>query len=251
MFRASATGQRNLDQGVAGQDASHGAVTDGLLVAVVCDGAGSVAEGRTGAEFLSRALVDALVGAVRADPGMLDVQADAGARLEAAIEHAVTAARSRLAELADARALTLENFSCTLVGCVASTGGGRFFHIGDGYAIYQGAAGDSVLSRPENGEYADETFFVTDEDWKDHLRFTPVPRPECGCVIGLMSDGTAPFAVNRERSAFFRPFIDPIGAFLRGAALSDGDAALRNLLESRRASEISHDDKTLVLAFVP
>ena len=122
---------------------------------------------------------------------------------------AVIAARSRLAELAGARALTLENFSCTLVGCVASAGGGRFFHIGDGYAIYQGAAGDSVLSRPENGEYADETFFVTDEDWKDHLRFTPVPQPECGCVIGLMSDGTAPFAVNRERSALLPPLHRP------------------------------------------
>ena len=114
-----------------------------------------------------------------------------------------------------------DDFSCTLVGCVASADGGCFFHIGDGFAIYQGAAGDSVLSRPENGEYADETFFVTDEDWQDHLRFTPVPRPERGSVIGLMSDGTAPFAVNRERSAFFRPFIDPIAAFLRDAAPSE------------------------------
>ena len=250
LFRASATGQRNLDQGAPGQDASHCSVTDELLVAVVCDGAGSVPQGQAGAEFLAGALVDAVASAVRADRDMLDVQADAGARLEAAIEHAVAAARSRLAELADARALALDDFSCTLVGCVASADGGRFFHIGDGFAIYQGAAGDSVLSRPENGEYADETFFATDEDWQDHLRFTPVPRPERGSVIGLMSDGTAPFAVNRERSAFFRPFIDPIAAFLRDAAPSHGDAALRNLLESPRASEISHDDKTLVLAFV-
>jgi hypothetical protein len=65
-----------------------------------------------------------------------------------------------------------------------------------------------------------------------------------------MSDGTAPFAVNRARSGFFRPFIDPIVAFLREATAPNGNAALRNLLESPRACEISPDDKTLLLAFV-
>src|SRR5208282_5579565 len=115
------------------------------------------------------------------------------------------------------------DFSCTLVGCVASPGGGCFFHIGDGFAIHQGAAGDSVLSRPENGEYADETYFVADENWQDHLRLTRLPALRAGCVIGLMSDGTAPFAVNRERNGFFRPFIDPIAVFLREAAAAAGN----------------------------
>ena len=114
----------------------------------------------------------------------------------------------------------------------------------------QGAAGESVLSRPENGEYADETYFVTDENWKDHLRLTPLAAPGRGCVIGLMSDGTAPFAVDRARSGFFRPFIDPVAAYLREAAAPNGNEALRNLLESPRAGEISSDDKTLLLAFV-
>ena len=107
-----------------------------------------------------------------------------------------------------------------------------------------------MLSRPENGEYADETYFVTDENWTDHLRLTPLAAPGRGCVIGLMSDGTAPFAVDRERSGFFRPFIDPVAAFLREATAANGNEALRNLLESPRASAISSDDKTLLLAFV-
>ena len=42
-----------------------------------------------------------------------------------------------------------------------------------------------------------------------------------------MSDGTAPFAVNRARSGFFRPFIDPIAAFLREATAPNGNEALR------------------------
>ena len=227
VFSASATGKRNLEQGAAGQDASHCVVTDDVLVATVCDGAGSVREGRTGSDFIARALAEQLSSTLHADRNLPEVQAEGSARLEATIHSAIEAVRTRLADL-----------------------GGCFFHIGDGFAIQQGAAGDSVLSRPENGEYADETYFVTDENWKDHLRLTPLPAPERGCVIGLMSDGTAPFAVNRARSGFFRPFIDPIAAFLREATAPNGNEALRNLLESPRACEISPDDKTLLLAFV-
>jgi len=250
VFSASATGKRNLEQGAAGQDASHCVVMDDVLVAIVCDGAGSVQEGRTGSEFFARALGEELSSTLHADRSVPEVQAEGSARIEATIRSAIEAVRALLAELAASRQLALHDFSCTLVGCVSTPGGGCLFHIGDGFAIQQGAAGDCVLSRPENGEYADETYFVTDENWKDHLRLTPLPVPERGCVIGLMSDGTAPFAINRARSGFFRPFIDPIAAYLREATAPNGNEALRNLLESPRACEISSDDKTLLLAFV-
>ncbi|MGC1387845.1 MAG: PP2C family serine/threonine-protein phosphatase [Steroidobacteraceae bacterium] len=250
VFCASATGQRNLEQGAPGQDASHYIVMDDVLVAVVCDGAGSVCEGRTGSDFIARALAEELANTVHADPSLCEVRAVGPARLEATIRCAIGAVRARLEELAASRQLVLHDFSCTLVGCVASPRSGCFFQIGDGFAIQQAANGDSALSHPENGEYADETYFVTDENWKDHLRHTPLPAPEAGTVIGLMSDGTAPFAVNRARSGFFRPFIDPIVAFLRESTAANGNAALRNLLESPRACEISSDDKTLLLALV-
>jgi len=249
VFSASATGKRNLDQGAPGQDASHCVVRDDVLVAIVCDGAGSVPEGRTGADFMSRTLADQLSSTLHAERSLPDALARSSAGLEATIRSAIESVRGRLAELAASRSLTLHDFSCTLVGCVASASGGSLFHVGDGFAIQQGATGDSVLSPPENGEFADETYFVTDENWNDHLRLTPLSAPERGCVIGLMSDGTVPFAVNRAHSGFFRPFIDPIAAFLRETTAPNGNEALRNLLESPRACEISTDDKTLLLAF--
>jgi hypothetical protein len=241
VFSASVTGQRNLEQEAAGQDASHCVVTDDVLVALVCDGAGSVREGRSGSNFMAGTLAEHLSSTLRTD---------GTAELEATIRAAIAAVRTRLADLAASRELTLDDFSCTLVGCVASAGGGCFFHIGDGFAIQQADTGDSVLSRPENGEFADETYFVTDENWQGHLRFTPLAAPVRGCVIGLMTDGTAPFAVNRARNGFFRPFIDPVAVFLREATVPNGNEGLRNLLESPRACDISHDDKTLLLALV-
>jgi hypothetical protein len=41
-----------------------------------------------------------------------------------------------------------------------------------------------------------------------------------------------------------------VAAYLREATAPNGNDALRNLLESPRAGEISSDDKTLLLAFV-
>ena len=69
-------------------------------------------------------------------------------------------------------------------------------------------------------------------------------------IVSWASVRSTPFAVDRARSGFFRPFIDPITAYLREAATSNGNEALRNLLESPRAGAISSDDKTLLLAFV-
>ena len=250
VFSASATGQRNVDQGADGQDASHCLVTGDVLVAVVCDGAGSAQEGRTGANFVARELAEHLSNSLNADRRLLDLHAEGSARLEVFIRDAIEAVRGRLADHAASSEFALHDYSCTLVGCVATPGGACLFHIGDGFAIVQGAAGESVISRPENGEYADETYFVTDENWKDHLRLTSLAAPDRGCLIGLMSDGTAPFAVDRARSGFFRPFIDPVAAHLREATAPNGNEALQNLLESPRASEISSDDKTLLLAFV-
>jgi protein phosphatase 2C-like protein len=241
VFFASATGKRNLEHGMAGQDASHCVVTGDVLVAVVCDGAGSVPEGRTGSQFIAHELAAQLAASLHAHPN---------ASVEATIRDAIADVRARLAKLADARERELADFSCTLVGCVASPRGGSFFHIGDGFGIWQDGAAGCVMSQPENGEYADETYFVTDEDWNLHLRITPLPQAQPGCLVGLLSDGSAPFAVNRARSGFFAPFIDPVAAYLRKAAAPAGNEALRNLLESPRASDISADDKTLLLAFV-
>ncbi len=240
VYSASATGKRNLEQGLPGQDASHCALAGEGLVAIVCDGAGSVPEGRTGAEFLARELAAHLSRLLQADPGVPGIDA---------VRDGIARVRGGLALVAADRGLALADFSCTLVGCIALPAGGCFFHIGDGYAIWRDSGGASVVSLPQNGEYADETYFVTDEDWQAQLRLTPLPAATPGCMVGLLSDGTAPFAVSRDRSGFFGPFIDPVAAFLRRATPAEGDEALRQLLASPRASEISPDDKTLLLAF--
>ncbi len=244
VFLASATGKYHIEGNTPCQDAGRYVVVDDVLVGVVCDGAGSASQGQAGAEFFARKVTELLTESVRSGEFRRIPEADYR-RYLAAI---VGAARSELSETALAGELTPRDFACTLVGCIASRQGGCFFHIGDGFAIYMKDDGESVLSRPENGEHTDETYFVTDEGWNDHLRVTVIAEIDQGGLIGLMSDGTAPFAVNRPKTGFYRPFIDPVVRFLRNATEEHGSEALKNVLADEKTYEITPDDKTLLLA---
>lgn len=244
VFFASATGKHHLASDAPCQDSGHYQVVDDVLVGMVCDGAGSASEGQAGAEYFSQEVGRLIAESVKAGQFPKGTQAD----YRAYLTDIILAARSRLNETAVARELTLRDFACTLVGCVTSRAGGCFFHIGDGFAIYMKEDGESVLSLPENGEHSDETYFVTDEGWSEHLRVTALPEISHGGIIGLMSDGTSPFAVNRPRTGFFRPFIDPVVKFLRNATEENGSLALKNVLADEKTFEITSDDKTLLLA---
>ncbi len=244
MFLASATGMRHLEENMPCQDAVHGLPLATGFVGVVCDGAGSASHGREGAEFVARAMTQGIGAALRTGSAAPEPWSAIVERLPSMIE----AVRLDLAQLATAAQCELRDFACTLVGCASTEAGGCFFHVGDGFAVHRDGNGQSIVSPPENGEFSDETYFVTEANWREHLRITPLPAARSGSLIGLLSDGTAPFAIDRGRTGFYGPFIDPVVRFLADATESDGNRALLDLLASERTHAITADDKTLLLA---
>jgi len=244
VFFASAAGKNHLDGNAPCQDSGHYRVVHGVFIGVVCDGAGSASDGREGADFFATRLTERIAGSVESGQwAALDIEA-----MRQFLQTAIHAVREQLQAHVQDSQRSLRDFACTLVGCVSARAGGCFFHIGDGYAVYRGDAGSSVLSHPENGEYADQTYFVTDEQWREHLRVTPLGAVNRGGLIGLMSDGTSPFAIDRLRTGFFGPFIDPIVAYLEKIGEADGNRALLGVLADEKTHSITTDDKTLLLA---
>lgn len=74
-----------------------------------------------------------------------------------------------------------------------------------------GDLNDFVASRPENGSFSCETFFYTQDNWKENLRFT---RFENFDTVFLMSDGLTNFAFSGDFQNLEKGFIWPIHEFL-------------------------------------
>lgn len=240
---ASVIGKHHIDKNVPCQDDFSFCRLGDILVGAVCDGAGSSSHSEVGARECSRSVVESIVAALKAETTGNAERFCSADFLESVVEKA----RNRMQAVADDAGFNFLDLSCTLVGCVVSTKGGCFFHIGDGFAVAETDNAAPVLSLPENGEYANETYFVTATEWKNRLRITRIPPFEKGRIT-LMSDGAASFVINREKTGLFAPFIDPVSKYLSGVAQDEGDLALRDTLADERTFEITGDDKTLMIA---
>lgn len=245
VFAASAIGKSHIDGGIPCQDAFALNAIDEVLIAAVCDGAGSAALSDVGSNLVASTLVSSIADQYRAGETMHRLDAEA---FKSKIEQMVAAARANLEALAQTENRPLGDYSATLVGAVTSAEQGYFFHIGDGLAIAQCAAPENgnIISLPENGEYANETYFITGSEWAEHLRITPIGSKIN--LLALMSDGAMPFVMSKGNADFYRPFIDPVANYLETVSETDGSKALEGTLSDVRTHQITSDDKALLIA---
>lgn len=230
------------------QDAHASSVLgDGFLVAVVSDGAGSATQALFGATAITSYLTKWLT-RWRQLLKVSDIASIPSVEIQKVIERGIIKVRGKLLIKSQCIHGTISDFHATLVGAIADQSGGWLFHIGDG-AVLAFECRDSknyILSSPENGEYSNETYFFTQDDWKEHLRLTWF-GPECDTLM-LMSDGVTPAALAKGASAPFDSFINPVTKFLSENDVITGKRALVELLERPAMQAISGDDKTLVWA---
>jgi hypothetical protein len=244
---ASVRGPAHEQSGLPCQDRMFYRCKDAMLVAVISDGAGSATHAEIGAEICASVVGEQLFKALQGATAP-DISNVTGIRL--LLEQAVISARhslpiaERLANSDDPR---FSDYHATLLGAVAQPAGGFFFHIGDGAAVaYESFPdGSQVISGPENGEYANETFFFTEADWRVHLRITPFPTAE---LVILTTDGAASLAFVERFENAKATLMVPLTSYLDGADVETATGALARLLNRDDARRANEDDKTLVWA---
>jgi len=243
IFAAASIGSSHIEAGTPCQDAFAHALVGDTLLGVVCDGAGSQPLSHVGAQAVSSGVVARLQ---QLEQGQAPLSALPDVEFARVVGDALGEVREALRKEASDNGVEISAYSCTLVGAVANGQGGRFFHVGDGLAVAEHADAPSVVSLPENGEYANETYFVSGEQWREHLRFTCFA--ETATRVALMSDGAMPFAMAKGNGGLFKPFMDPVEAYLAGVTEDEGSAALAGTLGDPRTYGITSDDKTLLIA---
>lgn len=209
------------------------------VFAIVSDGAGSAKFGAYGAWLTCRFLSVRIREWVRIYPTL-----PTNEELEGWIDEL----RQRISAIATRRATTPRQFAATLAALVVTPGETVTLHIGDSAVVARTGVTWEVLCRPENGEYASSTYFVTDN---------PSPRLSiarhlCGHnAFALFSDGVGDLALSHPEALphtrFFDPMFRPVDAALGDGRLVELSTKLATYLASSPVCERTDDDKTLIL----
>lgn len=248
----SVIGKSHIDSGIECQDFHSFRISKDQLWAalVVCDGAGSAKRSAesaaTVANFFSKSLLNLAETLDHKSPGEW---------INDYVIQSILDIRSKLRDAAQSD--TLAQFHTTLVASLIGPHGGFAIHIGDG-AIFTGninkdkSSGNTNLddglfiSAPHNGEYANETFFITEPGWIKNLRITPISK--CDWLM-LCSDGGASLTLNHDSSALRPEFFVPLVTGIK----NENDASRENFLYEAVATDktwaLTNDDKTLLFCF--
>jgi hypothetical protein len=207
-------------------------LTNGALVAVVSDGAGSA----------PRAEVDQLRRLVEG-PGCPE--------LLPALQDAARHARDAVLARAEADGQEAASYAATLLALVDTPDGGAALQIGDGVIVVgEEAGGWRWMFWPERGEYANTTRFLTDTDAPGHVRVAELPGSPSD--VAIMTDGLQSLALHYATQSAHEPFFHGMFQPLHGSsgfgevpALS---ASLEQFLSSDRVRMRTDDDVSLILA---
>lgn len=219
-----------------------------ILIVVASDGAGSALKGGEGARLAcqtilqeARALTEASFSIQRLD--------------HTQIVDWIRLLNAQFKILAEKENLKKEDFACTLLLAIIQAETAFFLQIGDGAIVYDRDGEYRLFTVPQQGEYANSTNFVTDEDALDVLKFEKIEAPIE--ELAIFTDGLQRIALDYQTLTPHSPFIRPMLSPLKSLSPKDKSlyVKIKNLqkqlakyLDSPKINERTDDDKTLILA---
>ena len=214
-----------------------------LLLLVTSDGAGSAAHSELGSQLVCAEAMKWVTWRL----------SQAGERLsELDGQMLVYKLRTMLTNLAEDLQHDLRDLACTLNVAAILPGYQWYLQVGDGAMVVQaGEEPARVVFWPDNGEYANQTYFLTDvPDRHIHVNCGAEPITR----VAVMTDGLQSLALSLQQRAAHAPFFEPM--FSAVETLVPGDEAgrkqlettLQEFLDSPAVNARTSDDKTLVLA---
>jgi hypothetical protein len=242
---ASVTGASHLKHDLPCQDYQSSRLLpsgDGqALLIALADGAGSAENADLGAQLAVEAALQSL-------ESSLGTSAPTSLDFEVSMRLAFESAQQVLFDQAESDEIPVRSLATTLTCVNAVDGFLTVGQLGDGSVIVRTDEDELVaVTNPQRGEYANETFFLVQEDALENLQVQVLHYPVLG--LAVLSDGLMRLALQMPANIPHRPFFKPLFAF--AASAEDMDAAtlqLASFLSSERVSERTDDDKSLVLA---
>jgi hypothetical protein len=232
---ASVTGNSHVKSGTGCQDASGWRTHAGVTCLAVADGAGSRVLSAAGSFNAVEQALNAVAGLAASD--------SASADLTDWVRAAFDSARDAVAAYASSTERKPGDYATTLGVAILTSDQIAIGQIGDCITIV-GHGGRYLAVNPEvKEEYANETFFLTAEDWYTHLRITVLAGGLD--MVALSTDGLRYKITNTRTGVPFEPFFTDLVGYAQGAgANSAGIGRFLAAIENDQTG----DDKSLVTA---
>lgn len=244
ILSASMIGPLHIIKGIPCQDAyAYEKLSSGHTIITIADGLGSASMSEIG----SRIAVNAAVEAIK-NKTSDEIKSNSMCNL---IKDSVIAARKALEEKSLVLQCTLRDLACTFISLLIHEDSLVIAHIGDGAVVARTKNDMFVASEPGNSEYANEVTPLTSKNWDESLRITPIY--EGILQIMAFSDGLQRAALrnSEDRKIPYKAFCEPLFLFAEEITnLQDGAEELKEFLSSKKISDHSEDDKTLIFVTI-
>jgi hypothetical protein len=209
-----------------------------IVYAAVSDGAGTSRFGATGAELAVTIFRDEVFRELVHREGILSPEI---------LKSAILKTSTHIEEHATRLGHPCRDYAATLVCVILMPEKSWLIQIGDGAAVFGKNDGRWVQHWPDNGEYANETFFITDDNVLD---ITHIEEIDCPDEVTLLTDGLQPIALNLTAKEVHDPFFTSFYRVLKTRGEGYHEDLARSLalwMQTDLVNDRTDDDKSLVL----
>jgi hypothetical protein len=210
-----------------------------VLIVACADGAGSASHAAAGSKLACETIIQEAVAFFDADGRMDKIDA-------ALIQSWLTKVHAALQAHAKELSISVRELASTFLLSIIGPASAAFAQIGDGAIIILEDGHYRPVFWPQNGDYPNTTFFITDPEFKDHLQLEFLPRAVD--ELAMFSDGMQMLALNYNARTAHDPFFVPLFKALRSGNPDDLHSPMREFLNSKPVNDRTDDDKTLILA---
>jgi len=198
----SAPGTSHTLSGDACQDAEavstcNDAEGGQYLVLACADGAGSAKFAGRGSREACRIALELVAGDIR------ESTTNEPDRWTVAAQKWVSGVQAAIAGMAAIAESTPREFACTFLLAMLGPSNSVFVQVGDGAIVIGDGANFDVVFWPERGEYANQTFFISDENAVERAMIKVGGRVD---EVALLTDGLQSLALNYKNKSAHEPF---------------------------------------------
>lgn len=233
---ASIIGSSHIKDDTPCQDFIHSMARNDVTCIALADGAGSYRYSDVGAEISCMAVTEYFTLAFDRLFSMPSLE------IKRFIIHGI---RTRIGRKASSLETSKLELSSTLLFVAIKSNNFIIGHLGDGVISGEIDGNLVLLSAPENGEFANTTYFVTSRNYKEHFRIYRGNVSEFSSFF-LMSDGAAE-ALFHKKEHTFSSALKTFASWLDEHTSDEVDAAIKNNMETLFPKHTT-DDCSIIIA---